>query len=76
MELCRSVIVDGHVSDDEARSILRWIDGNPDMNGVPPSHELAPLVRRIFEDGEVSESERDELLALLEKLVGWEAELP
>lgn len=70
MALCRSVIADGHVSDDEADSILRWIEDHPDMNGIPPLDELAPLARAIFEDGVVTEAEREKLLRLLERLTG------
>ena len=75
MELCRSVIADGDVSDEEARRILRWIDDHPHMNGVPPAHELVPVVRRTFEDGIVTEEEWDQLLALLERLVGTELDV-
>lgn len=64
------MIADGHVSDDEANSILKWIDDHPDMNGIPPLDELLPLTRGIFADGVVTEAEREELLVLLERLTG------
>jgi hypothetical protein len=70
MVLCRTVIADGHVSDEEARRILGWIEDHPDMNGVPPLDELLPLVRAIFDDSVVSDRERTDLLRLLERLTG------
>ena len=65
------------VADAETRLELvrAAIDDHPHMNGVPPAHELVPVVRRIFEDGIVTEEERDQLLALLERLIGTELDV-
>ena len=68
--LCRAVIADGKVTEEETRFFLLWIKENPDMSGISPVNQLVPLMRTIFDDGVVTENEKAELFSFLEQMTG------
>lgn len=70
MGFCRSAIADGEISDEEIRQFEEWVDAHPDMLGVAPLNRIAPILRTIFDDGEVSEEERAALTELIAELSG------
>jgi len=70
MGFCRAAIADGEISEAEARGFHRWLEENPDMLGVAPLNRIAPLLRTIFADGEVSPDERELLTDVIAELSG------
>ena len=72
LRLARSIVADDEVSEMEAKVFQAWIDRNPDMLGVWPVSELVGILRNAFADGRLSDSEREELTALLNRVAGRE----
>ena len=68
--LVKSVIVDGKVTDEEARFLARWISANPAAVNSWPGSALARRLTLIFEDGRVDAEERKDLLFFLQDLAG------
>lgn len=74
--LVRGVILDGEVTDAEARGLQRWLTSRPEIATEWPASVLSQRLERIFADGRVDEEERGELLALLQKVTGERPDLP
>ena len=70
LELARTVVADGVVTETEADMFRRWADTNPDMSGVWPVGIVTRALRRVFADGELSKNDREELLELLQDVAG------
>ena len=70
LQITRTVIADGELSEEETRIVRRWVEENPDMLGVKVVDQLARTLRTIFADGRVDREEREELLNLLESAAG------
>ena len=70
LDLARTVVADGVVTDAEAEALHRWVEHNPDMIGVWPAHILIRTLRRIFSDGYLDEDERAELFEVLADMTG------
>ena len=70
LRLARSIVADDDVSEVEARAFQSWIDEHPDMLGVWPVTELTGILRNAFADGRLSDAEREELRALLNRVAG------
>lgn len=68
--LVRGVLVDGEVSEGEARALRGWLEANPDLAGTWPVNVLAARLERIFADNVVDEDEREDLADLLKQMVG------
>ena len=68
--LCKGVICDGSVTDDEAAGLKRWLAGHPDALHEYPGGILAERLLRIFADGCIDSAEREELNELLLDLTG------
>jgi NAD-dependent DNA ligase len=68
--LCKGMICDGEVSDEELTSLRRWLGGHPDATLHYPGNVLATRLLQILEDGHVSDDEREELSDLLLSLTG------
>lgn len=68
--LCRGILVDGHVSDEEVVALEQWCQANPQVVKTWPGDVVANRVARILEDGVIDEEERTDLKDLLEKLTG------
>jgi uncharacterized tellurite resistance protein B-like protein len=70
LDLARSIVADDEVSEREAKAFQEWIDRNPDMLGVWPVGELTSILRDAFADGRLSESEKEQLRSLLNRVAG------
>ena len=70
LDLARTVIADGVITDAEAEALQRWVEQNPDMIGVWPAPNLIRTLRRILSDGYLDENERAELLEMLADMTG------
>lgn len=68
--LCKGLIADGIVNEDEAIALRQWMRANPDVAAQFPGSVVAARLQRIFEDGEIDDEERVELEQLLQALVG------
>jgi len=70
LQLTRRVIKDGVVTPHEATALRYWLETNPDMAGVWPVDSLTRNLLRIHGGGELSPTDRAELLQLLEDVAG------
>ena len=68
--LCKGVLADGVVCEEEAFALMTWAEEHPDLALAWPGNVLYRRLRRIFDDGHASGSERDDLAGLMEELVG------
>lgn len=68
--LCKGLVADGVVNEDEAIALRQWLRANPDAAMQFPGNVLASRLNRIFADGEVDLDERIELEEILQSLVG------
>lgn len=71
--LAKGVLADGTVTEAEAHLLGTWLVQHPDAVAQWPVNRLAERLTRIFNDGSVSLSEREDLSELLEAIVGGEA---
>jgi len=74
LSLVRQTLVDGEVSEAEADELRMWLKHNPDMTVSGLGKEVAEKLVRMFADRAITPVERDELLTLLEGLVGQDPE--
>ena len=68
--LCKGVLVDGEVSEEEAFALMTWAEEHPDLALAWPGNVLYRRLRKIFDDGHASVLERVDLSGLLRELVG------
>jgi hypothetical protein len=70
MGMCRGVLADGRVSEEEARALLRWIEVNPVARN---EWAIAALARRLdaaMSDGVVTEEELRDLRSIMDQMLG------
>lgn len=70
MRLARAIVADGVVTAQEARALSAWIEGHPDVKGIPAVDDIIGLLTNILADGRVTEPERSELAAVLKAFGG------
>ena len=63
------IISDGIVEIDEINALACWIADHPSLSGNYPFDKISKLCDSIFEDGIVSDDEREQMLALLNHFV-------
>ena len=68
--LCKGILVDGAVVEDEAFALMTWAEEHEDLALAWPGNVLYRRLRKIFDDGYASEPEREDLASLLQELVG------
>ncbi len=61
IEFCRTLTLDGDISDEDAWEIGNYLNENPECCDEWPGDELASLISKIFANGSVSESELKQL---------------
>jgi len=74
--LCRGVLADGVVSEDEALALRRWVGAHPDVGMQFPGNVLSQRLLRMFQDGVLDDDERADLHEFLRDLVGEDVERP
>ena len=72
--ICRGVLADGVVTDQEILYLKSWLLRNQEIIPVWPARELAARLVRILADGVVSSEERDDLTLFLQQCTGETAE--
>jgi NAD-dependent DNA ligase len=68
--LCKGMIADGVVNEDEAIALKVWLRSHPDVAVAFPGKQLAERLDRIFADGVIQDDERAELETMVADLVG------
>ena len=63
IEFCRTLTLDGDISDEDAWELGNYLNENPECCDEWPGDELASLLSKIFANGSVSKSK----LKLLDK---------
>lgn len=70
MRLARSIVSDGEVTDMEAKVFHAWIERNPDVKGIVAVDEIIGILTNVFADGRLNDTERSQLVSLLEEFGG------
>lgn len=70
MRLARSIVSDGEVTDMEAKVFHAWIERNPDVKGIVAVDEIVGILTNVFADGRLNDTERSQLVSLLEDFGG------
>jgi putative phage-type endonuclease len=68
IDICNAVLADGSITTDEVVFLSRWLEEAGVVTEWPWT-ELAETVERIMVDGVVTDSERNELQALLQRVI-------
>ena len=63
--MCKGLLSDGILSDDEIRQLADWLDEHDDLRSVYPYDELCSFLTQILEDGRIDDDERDLLTRFL-----------
>lgn len=67
--VCRGILLDGVVTEDEAIGLRSWMDANPEAAYQWPGSVIAGRLNRMFEDLRIDDAERADLRDTLEMLV-------
>lgn len=70
MRFARVIVADGEISDAEAEGFQRWIDANPEVRGLPAVDEIVGILANFFDDGSLSDDEREQLIGILGRFGG------
>jgi hypothetical protein len=65
ISLCQTITEDGRLADEEIAALHEWVEDNSSSD-LPAREFLLTTVRRIIEDGKVTEDERVELFRAIE----------
>jgi len=68
--ICHGILADGVVNDSEARYFHQWVVCNADVQKVWPFSEVAARIAKVFEDGVISEEEREEIVEIMKSITG------
>jgi NAD-dependent DNA ligase len=66
--ICKGLICDGVISEDEARFLVQWVDKQRAEISVWPINVLAERIASIMQDHEIDEQERRDLFGLLSEI--------
>jgi|GEM_PF-1178908 len=68
--LCKGILCDGIVTDEEARFFHEWVKAHTNQDTIWPFNDILARLDRIFADGVVDTEEREELTALMHHIIG------
>ena len=71
--LCRGLLADGHVCQQEAEFLRDWIERNAEFVGSYPFNRIYDRLSRILADGVIDDDESADLHDTLVRFVGGEA---
>ncbi|MCL2656126.1 MAG: BRCT domain-containing protein [Betaproteobacteria bacterium] len=63
--ICEFTLQDGHISQDDAESILEWLNNHRACLGTWPANVLFDRLHRMLSDGVLDDDEQGELLGLV-----------
>ena len=67
--MIHGMMADGKLNDKEIYSLRLWLDANDYLQGTYPFDELTTLIHTILEDGVITSSEKESLMAFMSNLV-------
>jgi len=67
--ICKGVIADSRVNEDELRYISSWIKSHPTLGSTWPCQQIGERIDAAFDDHELTAEESGEILAFLRALV-------
>lgn len=70
--LCRGLLADGHVSQQEAEFLRNWIERNAEFVGSYPFNRIYAVLSQILADGVIDDDESSDLHDTLVRFVGGE----
>lgn len=70
MGFARAIVEDGEVSESEAKGFQAWIEANPHVRGLQAVDDVIGILTNAFHDGRLTDAEREELAALLDRFGG------
>ena len=73
--ICRGLIVDKVVSEEEAGFLKSWLNTYREAAGSWPGNVIAARLDKVFEDGIIDPEERDDLFNLLREVTGEKTDL-
>ena len=73
--ICRGLLVDKAVSEEEAGYLKSWLHTYHGAAGSWPGNVIAARLDKIFEDGIIDPEEREDLFHLLREVVGAQKEM-
>lgn len=68
--LCKGMIVDRHVSEEEVLFLTSWLQANQQAADVWPASAILGRITHILDDRIITAEEREDLLTLLQEIVG------
>lgn len=68
--LCKGVLADGHVNQNEAGFLLNWLETNQHAADKWPAKVIYPRIRAMLADGVLDDDEEQELITLLMGVTG------
>lgn len=68
--ICRGLLIDGDVSENECRCLQSWLDENASVADMWPANVIASRLRAAFSDQKIDDDERSDIRLLLEKAIG------
>jgi NAD-dependent DNA ligase len=71
--LCKGLLADGNLVDSEITFLNQWFHANEEALANFPAREIYARIQRIYQDGVVSEEEREDLKQLLANVTGTAA---
>jgi hypothetical protein len=72
--ICKGLLADGRLVDAEIAFLKHWFQGNQEVVANFPAQEIYARIHRIYQDGFVSEDEREDLKHFLTSATGLTVE--
>jgi hypothetical protein len=72
--ICKGLLADGNLVDSEIVFLKEWFQANQEVVANFPGREIYARIHRIYQDGFVTEDERDDLKHLLANATGLTVE--
>lgn len=67
MGFARAILEDGEVSESEAKGFQAWIEANAHVRGLQSVEDITGILTNAFDDGRLTDAEREELAEILER---------
>ena len=68
--LCKGVLADGKINQDEAIFLQKWIEANSEIIETWPANRIYERISNVLADGILDQEEADELFKLLSQFTG------
>lgn len=68
--ICKGLLADGVLVDSEVKYLGKWFEANQDVANRFPAGEIYNRIARVYQDGVVTDEEREDLKELLRRVTG------